>query len=180
MGEEEAVSAELLALGGRAAACPGWMWMPGMSVYPQAGPGADVGTPHRLVWAKRRCGPEDWGFGRWYMFPDTGGTRVLVPEFPNLYDPTTVGCLLALVREALGEPNAYPVYDARQGTWSLCRHSPFSGIVLDRRVDPFEGEEEGLNALGRWGTDGLADFVTGDTEAHMLVAALGAAGRRTA
>lgn len=81
------MSDDMIALSRRAVACKGWRWMPGMKV--------------------------------------DGGFRVvesLVPftfpvDLPDLSDPATLGCLLAIVREAWGDPrastNASPYGDGR-------------------------------------------------------------------
>jgi len=66
----------------RAVACTGWKWMPGMLAV----------TSNGVV-----------GF--------RVADSVVVPPtclvgLPNLTDPATLGCLLALVREAWGEPKA--------------------------------------------------------------------------
>jgi hypothetical protein len=63
----------------RAVACKGWRWMPGM---------------------------------RWWTEDDRGRLDDYQPEYmgrppdalPDLTDPATLGCLLALVREAWSEP----------------------------------------------------------------------------
>jgi len=59
----------------RAAACPGWRWMPGMV----------AGCGGRRVRARRKGGPPYRG------------------ALPDLEDPATLGCLLALVRSAWGD-----------------------------------------------------------------------------
>lgn len=71
-------------LGRRAVACKHWRWMPGMRVLHPSGwaEPASVRVP---------CSEPNGGY-----FYDTG--------WPDLTDPATLGCLLALVREAWGRP----------------------------------------------------------------------------
>ena len=65
-----------LELARRAVACKHWRWMPGMV----------AGGGGRRVRSKRTGGPPYKG------------------AIPDLTDPATLGCLLALVREACGDP----------------------------------------------------------------------------
>jgi hypothetical protein len=67
---------------------------------------------------------------------------------PDLTDPATLGCLLALVREAWGDQSLSVLFDHDGCKWSV----------------------------GRWGDDGLAlRCRPADTESEALVAALEAA-----
>jgi hypothetical protein len=82
----------LEALGRRAVACKHWRWMPGMYIQP---------LEFRVVWF------DDFAVGEcdqisylWDRIPDA---------YPDLSDPATIGCLLALVREAW-KGNVAPVY----------------------------------------------------------------------
>ena len=75
---------EMIELAKRAVACKGWRWMPGMLAVPTEGM---VTAPLRLM------DDRDW--------PHDLGLRL-----PDLTDPATLGCLLALVREAWGAPRA--------------------------------------------------------------------------
>jgi hypothetical protein len=70
------------ALAQRAVACKGWRWMPGM----------------------RWCMP---GPMRGRMVGDDPSALLLATGWPDLTDPATMGCLLALVREAWGIPDLY-------------------------------------------------------------------------
>jgi hypothetical protein len=67
----------------RAVACKGWRWMPGML----------TATGYRV------CN----SYGTWPHL-QRGDTLRSGLHFPDLTDPATVGCLLALVREAKGAP----------------------------------------------------------------------------
>jgi hypothetical protein len=72
-------------LGRRAVACPRWRWMSGMKVAVPAGHEGDTGY-YRILLSSDE--------------PEAGA-------YPDLTDPATLGCLLALVREAWGSPHAY-------------------------------------------------------------------------
>jgi len=83
---------EQIALARRAVACKGWRWMPGMLAVEWAAPGMSLtgGRPVRV--------DERWHeVGVW---------------LPDLSDPATLGCILALVREAWGDPHASVWYDS--------------------------------------------------------------------
>ena len=66
-------------------------------------------------------------------------------DVPDLRDPATLGCLLALVREAWGDPTICVVLDTSDGYWHVGRW-----------------EDDGIALRGRWGT----------SEAHALVLSL--------
>jgi hypothetical protein len=86
---------EQIALARRAVACKGWRWMPGMSYW----------------W----CGSQD------RVVDDERGTlRTDGDLLPDLQDPATLGCMLALVREAWGEPTYLPTcLDAHDEAWVI-------------------------------------------------------------
>lgn len=71
----------------RAVACKGWRWMPGMLTLPWRDEFGDVSHP---PWRLRT---ENW-------MPFADGHRGAIPD---LTDPATLGCLLALVRERWGK-----------------------------------------------------------------------------
>lgn len=96
------MSADLMELGRRAVACKGWRWMPGMLV---TGPGwldiariCDVDTGIPTLWEYRGYAR---GPGTASSYADDSPWEH--PEaVPVLGDEATLGCLLALVREAWG------------------------------------------------------------------------------
>ena len=69
-------------------------------------------------------------------------------DVPDLTDPATLGCLLALVREAWGDPTLCVAYEHDTGYWHVGRW-----------------EDDGIAMRGKWGT----------SEAHALTLALEAA-----
>jgi hypothetical protein len=84
-------------LGRRAVACKHWRWLPGMvtvCALRVVDGGADYAIGHRS--GATRDG------GGWYDGDAAG-------FLPDLSDPATLGCLLALVREAW-KGNVAPVY----------------------------------------------------------------------
>jgi len=88
---------EMIALSRRAVACRGWRWMAGMLSH----------HGERQLWCSETerewSSPSfseaamDWRRARF------AGSR----ELPDLADPATLGCLLALVREAWNDQRAY-------------------------------------------------------------------------
>ena len=129
---------EQIVLARRAVACKGWRWMPGMA-------GTDaLGVPFRCALTHRSGGVMVVaGMAVMVAHPDA-----LARMYPDLTDPATLGCLLALVREAWGDPAICVVLDTSDGYWHVGRW-----------------ESEGIALRGRWGT----------TEAHALVLSLEAA-----
>ena len=124
----------------RAVACPGWRWMPGMR-YQIVNERGQIGGWMR---ASDRVSHLD------ALYPVAGESEVALPD---LDDPATLGCLLALVREAWGSH----VSSIRTGDgWSV-RHMGRDGWAV------------GLSVVG----------IT-PCEAEALVAALEAAPRREA
>ena len=83
---------EQIALARRAVACRGWRWMPGML----------TGDGFRCVWSDEIS--REWASPTWC---ENGmswkNTRTGSKDLPDLTDPATLGCLLALVRVAYGD-----------------------------------------------------------------------------
>ena len=105
-GDNSAMTDEMTALGRRAVACKGWRWMPGMRAYgPHWGPLWE-GAPPTSSWYARveqdgdHVGIRDDG-------PHIVADLSITPEgtVPDLSDHATLGCLLAQVRVAWGDPN---------------------------------------------------------------------------
>jgi len=92
---------EMIALARRAVACRGWRWLPGMRAVGQY-PGYPVRV-HAFGENVRDTDdmeePEPWG---WQQPAPYGDHVYPGPYLPDLTDPATLGCLLALVREAWG------------------------------------------------------------------------------
>jgi len=119
---------DLQELGRRAVACRAWRWTDGM----------------RALDGDRRCG---------YRLTENSGLPghpdPVVDDswLPDLSDAATLGCLLALVREAWGDPTLCVIYDHDDREWYI----------------------------GRWEDGGIALRSFGPTEREALVAALEAA-----
>jgi hypothetical protein len=118
---------KLEALGTRAVACQGWQWMPGML-------GLSNHSSDRSIWIRVVDPPSD----------DTSEC------WPDLSDPATLGCLLALVREAWSIPSLYV------------------------RLNPYGTDKVQLTWSGPGSTTVLA-LANAETEAEALVKALEAA-----
>ena len=118
----------------RAVACKGWRWMPGMAFVDRGEPWRVVSPAHAEV--------------------------IHADRLPDLTDPATLGCLLALVREAWGDPRAY-----------LCDYGGYDSVewgVVSHEWDA-KRQAEGPKA---WFSCLIGDA---GTEAGALVAALEAA-----
>ena len=104
---------EQIALAKRAVACKGWRFIGGMLV-------ADAIGKQRVY--DDVAGEPYWSADGW---------------LPDLTDPATVGCLLALVREAWGDDEAYAIpWNDEDGGWTLCVGEE------DRSVNVSEGDTE--------------------------------------
>ena len=121
---------DLIALARRAVACKGWRWMPGMLTSN----GGRVFAVDEDGSCRLDFGAEEVPF---WCTPET--MRKMTPD---LSDPATLGCLLALVREAWESPKAN-----------------LSWVTDDKCMVVF--------APGH-----AQRFLLGDTEAEALIAAL--------
>lgn len=91
---------DMRALAEQAAQCAGWRWLPGMRAVYSDG-----------AWYRLTEGDAAYGIPVKYRPPNPRGAK------PDLTDPATVGCLLALVREAWGDDGAHVWCDHRTGEW---------------------------------------------------------------
>ncbi len=134
-----------LDLARRAMACKHWRWTDGMRATRD-----HLSTPRHAVRISQSCNIHqcpDSG-GPWVKTDDNGQWKPERDLLPDLTDPATLGCLLALVREAWASPLAQVSPMLPQGGW-VCY--------------PNNTEE-------RYGL-----YFRGETEAAALVAALEAA-----
>ena len=104
---------DMIELARRAVKCKAWRWMPGTQA---AGPWriltvGDDGYP-LSCFATAHHSPRGW----WGLAGQPGAARELLPDFS---DPATLGCLLALVREAWGARNAVCRYSDYHNRWAL-------------------------------------------------------------
>ena len=106
-----------LGLARRAVACPGWRWLPGMMRM----------NGERLIWCNET--EREWATT---TFSKAGIERALARwhlprDLPDLTDPATLGCMLAMVREVHGPSTVvrHIGYDGKGGKeWAVCDRSP--------------------------------------------------------
>ena len=93
------------ALARRAVACRHWRWAPGMLIKTVGGPTdriAGIDSTYIHAWAESQQTENPRGMWIRYRLD-----RMNKHGVPDLSDPATLGCLLALVREAWGIPDLY-------------------------------------------------------------------------
>jgi hypothetical protein len=137
----------MIALARRAVACKGWRWLRGMLRH----------DDYRYV-----------GSGVWARWSDTASvmTALHMPDqLPDLTDPATRGCLLALVREAWRCPTVH----VRQGTTRRVSDGVLAWEVCDLWLDAEACRALGVDRQGSVGSWGHG------SEAEAIVAALEAA-----
>ena len=100
------MTADALDLARRAVACPGWRWMPGM-----------LDTDG---WRILRGEDEDAGASLSNAAGEMMHDRSLsLRVLPDLTDAATLGCLLALVREAWGDADIFGLHYHCDGGWCV-------------------------------------------------------------
>lgn len=91
-----------LDLARRAVACPRWRWMEGMREA--TGCRAGLISPDGMVQASTHRSGKGQPRAVVHVVDIGGSNNGWARALPDLDDPATVGCLLALVREAWGDP----------------------------------------------------------------------------
>ena len=113
----------------RALACKGWRWLPGMRTDSKFARVVAVDSDTGVSCASEEGATEDDCYAVWLDG---------VPVLPDLTDPATMGCLLALAREAWGMPTGITVtYSSDEGLWGVSWSGATHGGCCGR------GETEG-------------------------------------
>ena len=138
----------------RAVACTGWRWMPGMQTNSKFARVVAVDSTTGVPCAAEQGATNDDCHAVW--MDD-------VPLLPDLTDPATLGCLLALVREVHG-PSAVARHIGASGRggqeWAICDRARLVDGSWQAAPDLVEG----------WSPD--LGYQYWESEAAALVAAL--------
>jgi len=143
---------EARAIAERAVACEHWRWTPGMRFT------------HRWIDSVRvLCGADGEGGTDYVVRPGPDGNEIqcidecatmgffprtesAYPCLPDLTDPATLGCLLALVRGAWGDPGASVWFDRRVGLWCWMADGCMNSVWVPRDEDGYGSEAAALVA----------------------------------
>jgi hypothetical protein len=118
----------------RAVACKGWRWMPGMRGWNPVGEnwfrvaddaGILCASPYLVTFEGRHANGSRWA--------SLSGCS------PDLTDPATSGCLLALVREAWGDSEMHMALGAKGWVW-LTGESRAYDVVMPINAGASEAE----------------------------------------
>lgn len=128
-------SEQMEALGRRVVRLAGWYWRPGMLVSGERAGRALPGVAYRLSDKRHPSFPGE------YDWPHDIGLRI-----PDLADPATVGCLLALVREAWGQRVSCVPLAAGQQWHALFERNLGGGLVVGSGASEAEALVAALEA----------------------------------
>lgn len=110
---------EQIALARRAVACRGWRWMPGMATNSKFRRVVDACPVERVPCCAEEGATYDDCHAVWLEHDDL---------LPDLTDPATLGCLLALVREALHSSRGHVLYVAGLHRWECADNRVVHGV----------------------------------------------------